>query len=211
MEDFLSQEESLCLRDEMKSVSLKKGKIYGKMGEESRLDDNFRQAYDAIVSDETKSAFRQRIAGIKTQLEEHFSVPLDNECQGPDFVTYLPGGFFAPHRDVNEGASEEVQKRRVSLVIFLNSQSAEPAADCFGGGGLTFYGLMKGVEWEKCGFTLEPKAGLLIAFRPDVLHQVQPVTFGERHIIVSAFVAGTESALESSRLEPETCSTEPEG
>lgn len=209
VEDFLSTEEGLRLCNEMKSVALQKGRLYSKSGEASLVDENFRQAYDAIVSDETISALRRRIEGIRPKLEEHFDVSLRKECQGPDFVTYLPGGFFAPHRDVNEAASEEVRKRRVSMVIFLNSQSAEPAVDCFGGGGLTFYGLMKGLEWENCGFTLEPKAGLLIAFRPDVLHQVQPVTFGERHIIVSAFLAAVKPTLEGSRREPEICSTEP--
>lgn len=211
MEDFLSGEDCRLLRDEMKSASLKMGKTYGKSGEASLVDNNFRQAYDAIVSDETTSAFRERLAGIKPALEEHFGVTLDRKCQGPDFVTYLPGGFFAPHRDVNEDASEEIRKRRASLVIFLNSQSTEPAPDGFGGGGLTFYGLMKGPEWENCGFTLEPKEGLLIAFRPDVMHQVQPVTFGVRHIVVSAFVVGAEAKLENTRLEPEICSAEPAG
>jgi predicted 2-oxoglutarate/Fe(II)-dependent dioxygenase YbiX len=200
VEDFLSQDECLRLRTEMKAVALEKGKLYNSTGGAgAAVDENFRQAYDAIVADDTISAMRQRIRGIRPALADHFHVSLSDECHGPDFVTYLPGGFFSPHRDVDERASEEIQRRRVSMVIFLNSQSSEPAADCFGGGGLTFYGLMDGPEWEKCGFTIMPKTGLLVAFRPGVLHGVHPVTFGERHIIVCAFLAGTEPALESSK------------
>ncbi len=52
---------------------------------------------------------------------------------------------------------------------------------------MTFYGLMEGAEWEKCAFSLEANSGLLIAFRSDVLHEVKPVTFGERLTVVSWF------------------------
>lgn len=211
MEKFLTEDDCLRVRDEMKSAPLELGTVYKSSGVGVSQDENFRQAYDAIVSDEMVSLIRHRLQDIKPKLEEHFHISLSSKCHGPDFVTYKPGGFFAPHRDVEEGSSEEIRKRRVVMVIFLNSQSAEPAADCFGGGGLTFYGLMDGPGWENCGFTLDPVAGLLVAFRPNVFHQVQPVTFGHRHIIVSAFLAGTEPTLEKSRSEPEIRSVEPGG
>jgi SM-20-related protein len=192
----------------MKAASLKMGKVYSNGG---IVDDNVRKACDALVADETVRAIRKRLLDIKPDLEEHFRIPLSNECHGPDFVTYQPGGFFAPHKDVTENSPEEVRKRRVAMVIFLNSQSAQPAGDCFGGGGLTFYGLMDGPEWEKYGFTLDPVAGLLVAFRADVIHEVKPVTFGERHIIVFGFLAGPEPELDNSSSEPKIFSAEPGG
>lgn len=194
-EDFLSEDECVRLRDEMKTARLEKGRLYRKKGDDgSHSDDTFRQAYDVLVAPETAHEVRERLLAVKPQVEEHFRIRLGNECHGPDFVTYKPGGFFAPHRDINEDAPEEIRKRRVCAVAFLNASSVEPAGDSFGGGGLTFYGLLDGRQWENCGLTLEPQAGLLVAFRPDVLHQVQPVTFGERHIILSCFLAPEGSA-----------------
>ena len=55
------------------------------------------------------------------------------------------------------------------------------------GGSLTFYGLMKAPGMEKAGMPLAPEAGLLVAFRSDIMHEVNPVTRGERYTLVSWF------------------------
>ena len=109
------------------------------------------------------------------------------KCQGPDFLIYSSGGFYRPHLDGSEGSPDLIRKRRVSVVVFLNAQSHEPAPDTFGGGGLTFYGLLDGPEWSKCAFTLDPAPGMLVAFRSDLLHEAQPVSFGKRYVIVTWF------------------------
>jgi predicted 2-oxoglutarate/Fe(II)-dependent dioxygenase YbiX len=76
----------------------------------------------------------------------------------------------------------------VSVVVFLNAQATHPVEETFEGGALAFYGLMKAPGMEHAGIPLEPEAGLLVAFRSDVMHEVSPVTRGERYTLVSWFV-----------------------
>jgi predicted 2-oxoglutarate/Fe(II)-dependent dioxygenase YbiX len=64
---------------------------------------------------------------------------------------------------------------------------------------LAFYGLIQGAQWEKCGFPLEASPGLLIAFRPSTLHEVRPITFGQRFTIAAWFT--DESSPESSHAQ----------
>ena len=104
--------------------------------------------------------------------------------------------FSGAHNDSNShpDADHYVKSRRVSLVLFLNSESQEPAEDCYGGGQLTFYGLLEGPQWEKCPLPVKGEAGLLIAFRSDLTHEVKPVTFGRRRTIVTWFYAQDDPA-----------------
>ena len=99
-------------------------------------------------------------------------------------------------------AHEAIHGRRVSVVIFLNRQSQEPAEDTYGEGNLTFYGLLEGPQWEKCAFPLNAEPGLLIAFPSDVWHEVKPVSHGRRMTVVTWFhspetAAADEAAVKS--------------
>lgn len=107
------------------------------------------------------------------------------DCESPQYLIYRPGDFFKPHSD--SGKSDEVRHRLVSAVIFLNRGSQEPAEGAYGGGELTFYGLMKGEQWDKCAFSLQAEPGLLIAFPSDMWHEVKPVLHGQRFTAVSWF------------------------
>jgi SM-20-related protein len=82
-----------------------------------------------------------------------------------------------------------VKQRRVSVVVFLNDASGEPAPDSYGGGELTFYGLLgDGPSGSPIGVPLDGKGGELVAFRSGLLHGVGAVTHGERYTIVSWFL-----------------------
>lgn len=75
----------------------------------------------------------------------------------------------------------------MSVVIFLNRQSQEPAEDAYGEGQLTFYGLLDGPQWEKCASPLDAEPGLLIAFPSDRWHEIKPVSHGRRFTVVTWF------------------------
>jgi SM-20-related protein len=47
--------------------------------------------------------------------------------------------------------------------------------------------LVRDPRWQSVGFGVEGEEGLLIAFRSDLLHEVTPVTHGERYTLVSWF------------------------
>ena len=120
------------------------------------------------------------------EIEKHFGVTL-LDCESPDYLIYHPGDFFKPHVDGGPESSDRIRDRRVSVVIFLNRQCAEPAEDSYGEGHLTFYGLLDGPQWEKCAFPLNPEPGLLIAFPSDKWHEVKPVSHGRRFTVVTWF------------------------
>jgi SM-20-related protein len=138
---------------------------------------------------EAKKPLEQRLAGIRPSLEKHFGVSL-SEYEPPDYLIYNAGDFFEMHRDSGRYGSEEIiRRRRVSVVVFLNRQSGSPAEDAYGDGDLTFYGLLEGPQWEKCGFPLKAEPGMLVAFLSEKLHEVKPVSHGRRFSVATWFLA----------------------
>jgi predicted 2-oxoglutarate/Fe(II)-dependent dioxygenase YbiX len=155
---------------------------------EGVLEESVRKVATVDVERSLESKTRERLLGVMPALQNHFKVSLD-DCQGPDFLKYGVGAFYLAHKDGNPSGPAKVARRRVSAVIFLNAQSREPTDGAYCGGSLTLYGLMDGPEWGKLAFPLEAETGLLVAFRSDVVHEVQPVTFGERFSVVSWFTS----------------------
>jgi predicted 2-oxoglutarate/Fe(II)-dependent dioxygenase YbiX len=200
-EDFVSTDSCSSLRSEMEASAFEKATVI-KDGQEGVLAEESRKVLSVRMTEGTWRSVRERLRGIRPRLEEHFRVSLSRKCQGPDFLIYRLGGFYGPHRDVSEGSPDHIRARRVSVVVFLNGPNQEPAPDSFGGGGLTFYGLMDGAEWSKCAFTLDPKPGMLVAFRSDILHEAQPVIFGKRYAIATWFTK-EESCQEAPAPESE--------
>jgi SM-20-related protein len=74
------------------------------------------------------------------------------------------------------------------VVVFLNDQAEEPSPLTYGGGTLTFYGLLGGEKGEKVGLPLVGEEGLLVAFKSNITHAVTPVTHGERFTVVTWLV-----------------------
>ena len=135
------------------------------------------------------SLVESRLLDLKPAMEEHFRVPLSG-CDGTQFLSYKPGDFYLPHRDVRRepALAGGLRQRQISVVIFLNSQSGEPRDGHFCGGSLTFYGLMDQAQGKSIGLPLEGRAGLLVAFPSAILHGVAAVTYGERFTIVSWYI-----------------------
>ena len=154
-------------------------------------DKSFRRASDVKVSRRSRLMVQQRLLAVKPKMEEHFGMSL-SDCEMPDFLSYNEGDFFRMHCDSgdseDESCPERLKKRKVSAVIFLNRQSERPEYGCYSGGSLSLHGLLDKPEWRSFAFPLIGEPGLLIAFRSDTYHEVEPVTHGERHSIVSWFV-----------------------
>ena len=153
-----------------------------------RLDEGVRKTKWAGLSTPTIAAVRARLLAVKPRLERHFNVTLAG-CEEPQFLAYKAGDFFRLHRDNADDpdASAYVRERQVSAVIFLNSAADARGPGAYGGGTLTFYGLIDDPCWRGYGFPLDGEQGLFIAFRSDVLHEVTVVTGGERYSIVTWF------------------------
>lgn len=160
----------------------------GIKGDTYAVDENVRRTKWAEVSAETTAFVEERLLALIPTLERHFDVTL-TDCQEPQFLVYREGDFFRPHRDSRRvsDAAEFSKERQLAAVVFLNGESEEPGSDAYGGGSLTFHGLMDDPRMEGHGIPLVGEPGLLIAFPPELVHEVTPVTDGERYTVVTWF------------------------
>jgi predicted 2-oxoglutarate/Fe(II)-dependent dioxygenase YbiX len=141
-------------------------------------DTGIRRALSVDVPPGTAAVVDAALTAVKPRLERHFALTLHGH-EPPHYLVYERGAFFVAHRDRPRSGASELSARRVSVVLFLN--------DDFSGGALTFYDLIAGDEWRGVGLPCEPAAGLLVAFRSEMIHEVQAVTGGQRCTIVSWF------------------------
>jgi predicted 2-oxoglutarate/Fe(II)-dependent dioxygenase YbiX len=188
--DFLDA--SICrqVREEMSRAGSKVATVGATEGEEDEaVDEEYRRTKMAQLSGSTRSRVEERLLELKPELEAHFAVEL-GRCQTPQFLIYREGDFFRPHTDNQDDpeSPDWLKERTVSLVVFLNDQSDDAAEGRFSGGSLNFYGLLgRSSGGEMVGLPLEARAGLLVAFRSDIVHGVSEVTRGRRFTVVSWF------------------------
>ena len=183
IKDFFDADLCARLRSETRSNAHIQATVYKRI---DRVDESARRTKAAKVSAQTISFVKERLLAVKPMLESHFNLTLTG-CQEPQFLSYKEGDFFQPHQDSSDESdyAEYIKARQVSVVIFLNGETREPTPDSYTGGSLIFYGLMNDPRCQAIGFPLSGEAGLLIAFRSDIFHEVKTVTHGERYTIVS--------------------------
>jgi SM-20-related protein len=188
---FLEPELCLRLRNEMVSSELTQATVRDKDRRDVyAVDESTRRTRNANVGVSTASLVEGRLLAIKDRLARHFTVQLTG-IQNLQFLIYRQGDFFRRHVDRTPDQEDDagfVKERQVSAVIFVNGQASEREADGFDGGALTFYGLLDDDRGVGLGLPLSAEPGLLIAFPPSVVHEVTPVTSGERYTVVTWFV-----------------------
>jgi SM-20-related protein len=155
----------------------------------TQVDEKSRKVRQAIFDDSTVSMVESKLNALISPLEAHFNVKLTS-YEPPQFLIYGIGDYHKPHSDnaSNPSGSSNLRIRKISTIIFLNSQSATVRKETYCGGSFAFYRLLAKPIWENCRTLLNGEQGLLIAFPSDVFHEVLPVTHGERFTIVSWFI-----------------------
>lgn len=181
---------TLCadLCGEVREASASPAEIFG--GARGPVDRSVRNTWEVVLETDRARTVAHRIAQMRAEIADHFATELGC-CEGSSFLVYRTGGFYRPHRDrasAEMDVADALRGRRVSLVLFLNASSQNPAPTEYAGGALTFYGLMDDPAWREYGFALDAAPGLLVAFPSDILHEVTPVTAGERLTIVDWFL-----------------------
>lgn len=137
-----------------------------------------RLAIDPEISERIKALLMQE----KDDLARHFGVEL-NHCEEPQFLRYETGDFFVAHQDGNTPmVHDHTRFRKVSASVYLSQQGEPSAPETYGGGELVLYSSYS-APGER---VLEPR-GTLVAFRSETTHEVQPITHGERYVIVTWF------------------------
>ena len=171
------------LRAELSAAAGGAATVYRRQAE-GVVEIRVRKVARLTVSPETCERIRRQILGRKGVIEEHFGIPL-TDCEVPQFLRYETGDFFVAHQDGNTPLIfDDSRFRKISVVVFLSTPSAEPAPDTYGGGALVFHGPYSGPTLR---IPVTPAPGTLIAFRAETTHEVIPVTHGERYSIVSWF------------------------
>lgn len=127
-----------------------------------------------------------RIEALRPALERHFGVALAS-AEAAGLLRYATGGFYRPHRDRSTG-TPGTRDRAVSVVIFVNGREG---GSRYEGGALRIYGRLGEGPLAGVGLDMEPDAGTLVAFRSEWLHEVTPVTSGQRFTIVTWFPAAS--------------------
>jgi predicted 2-oxoglutarate/Fe(II)-dependent dioxygenase YbiX len=186
---FLARDVCGRLIDDMRHSAHEPARVYRRTVA-SEVDTRVRKTASADVSADGSALVERALTGIRPDVARHFDVELHAQ-QPLDFLFYKPGDFFEAHADggaSSSGDTPHVAARRVSAVIFLNDASAaEPAPPGqFSGGALTFK-LLDDPRASQAGFPLEAEAGLLVAFRAELIHEVTTVTSGERFTVVAFF------------------------
>src|SRR5262249_18799213 len=162
--DFLDAELCARLREEMLAAKVSAGTVGTKT--EDVIDEDIRRAAVAKVPADSKSLINSRLSDLQPKLESHFN-PTLKRFEKPQFLIYSQGGFYTPHQDSSDDpeAVEYIKMRKVSVVIFLNSESEEPGKSFFVGGKVTFFGFLKNPPLKKFGFPMIGRERFLIRFR----------------------------------------------
>ena len=168
---------------EMRSARAAPATVYGRAesdasGASGAVDERMRRTTRVFPSGETERLVRRLLLERLGAVESHFGLRV-GELEEPQFLRYEAGGYFVAHQDGNTGLlRSERESRRVSVVVFLNTQADAPSPDSYSGGSLVFHPRGAG---EPLG--LKGEAGTLVAFRAETTHEVTPVTDGERFTI----------------------------
>jgi predicted 2-oxoglutarate/Fe(II)-dependent dioxygenase YbiX len=167
-DDLRSQME--VSRSRKSPVGTQQGPVKVVEARNSRLVDMPSSADDVLlerleaVRPEVESAMRDRYTALRP----------------PQWLLYGEGNFHKPHQDWYDEPNWE---RRISLLTFLNGESADSDPDSFAGGQLVLYGPLG----ENRGIPISGEPGLLIGFRANTVHEVRPVTRGRRYAVLSWF------------------------
>jgi len=176
---------STCRRiiDETRTAAHSQATVYGRT-DSGAVDERVRKASRLTPSDITVAFVKQQLLDHKQKVERHFQISLQ-DVEEPQFLRYQASDFFVAHQDGNTGLIRlgTEADRRISIVIFLNPQTTEPMTGTYCGGSLKFSDYRAEPAFRE--FSLPAEAGMLVAFRAEITHEVTPVTHGERYSIVS--------------------------
>jgi predicted 2-oxoglutarate/Fe(II)-dependent dioxygenase YbiX len=154
-------------------------------------DDEQRKTLAVTIEHSVRVETERRMQGLRRALEIHFGVELQ-EMEKLQCLVYRPGDFFRLHADVSDeidrrGKFAHLLRRRVTIVVFLNDPGDTAAP--YRGGELCLYGLMETPGSANFGFPVDAESGLLLAFRATTMHEVSPISEGNRYTLVTWFLA----------------------
>lgn len=144
-------------------------------------DEGARRALEIEVDAATLRQVEEQIENLRLPLERFFETTLGSR-EGAGLLRYTAGGFYGLHRDRGDVAEwPGAARRRIAVVLFLNTSRDADAAGEFTGGTLRIY------PDEGAPLDVQPREGLVVAFPADLVHEVTPVREGVRDAVVDWF------------------------
>lgn len=148
------------------------------------LDPNARRASSIEIDPAAIDAIEARLDGVRPAIAAFHNLPLATR-EGSGFLRYAPGGFYRPHRDrAMVSGWPGAARRRVSVIVFLNSSSPRPAPAEFSGGELILFPELPDGSAPTDVIEVVPRQGLLVAFDAAIVHEVRPIRAGTRDVII---------------------------
>jgi SM-20-related protein len=180
VDEFFDHSTCRRLIDEIRRSETSTALTFGK-NDSGYVDESTRKVKRAVLNPETTGWVTARLHEHLPSLRDYFEVRL-SAIEEPQFLWYGPGDFFVAHQDGNTKLIqlESDRLRRTSLTIFLNSQSDDDSGESYSGGSLVFTDRLTGDVCEVRG-----KTGKLVAFRPELTHEVKPIKRGNRFTVVT--------------------------
>jgi SM-20-related protein len=181
IENFLDEATCRSVLSDLQSGHDAPAPVYG-VRSTAAVEHAIRRGSRVAVSEKVRNDVSQRLDASTKLLSEHFGVTLVSH-EEPQFLRYRQGDFFVAHQDGNTPlVRDDTRFRKISVIVFLNRQSADPKVETYSGGSLLFH------EPFPDHHIRQPFAGApgtLAAFRSETTHEVIPVTHGERYTVVS--------------------------
>lgn len=183
IKDFFDAHTCSEIIAELSDAEVHTATVYGK-ADGASIDEHTRKAALLTPAPDLVDQVKRRLLESREEINSHYGLQLKS-CEEPQFLRYREGDFFVAHQDGNTGMlqSEREQRRKISVVVFLNQQSETPESGCYGGGDLVFTEWRRGRNRGQFHFSAQP--GTLVAFPSETTHEVIPVTHGERYSIAS--------------------------
>lgn len=182
---FLPADQCRLLSREMAASAGEPGVLLQK-DDAALVDPDTKRLTQIHVSDAQCADVTQKLDALAPKLARHFGAELASH-EGATFYRYDEGDFYLAHRDRHDATADAVvgHRRRVSIVLFLNAPAGSELS--YAGGDLVLYDLLADKKLSEYGLPVAAEAGLLVAFDPQLRHEVTRVTSGARCVAVSRF------------------------
>jgi predicted 2-oxoglutarate/Fe(II)-dependent dioxygenase YbiX len=135
------------------------------------------------VPPRTRDRVERALIRLVPRLSAHFGRRLSG-LEPVQFLRYETGGRYGLHTDRAPGSRDpHVRRRRVSVIVLLS----RPGPGRLIGGELAFPGIDSRGSRTRFSLAVRSEPGLLIAFRPEIEHEVLQVRKGTRYSLATWF------------------------
>ena len=178
---LLSAQRCVAITEELRNAAGGAATVYGR-GEGGAVHSNIRKTTRLEPSRETRDLVRHAFVSVMEQLSSHFGRPV-SVCEEPQFLRYQPGDYFVAHQDGNTPLIfDDSRHRKISAIVFLSRPLRDDDSGDFSGGELVFHG---GPAEPSLRVPVAGEQGMLVAFPPELTHEVMPVVSGVRYSIAT--------------------------